>query len=112
MMRTLFPETPSAVILSSSVAAVTAQQYTPVKAAKIIIKDYAYSPATLKVRQGTKVIWTNKDSARHTLTTGTPHFNGGVLRQGKSYSHTFNQKGDYDYYCSLHPYMVGKVIVE
>jgi amicyanin len=82
------------------------------KPAAVTIQNFAYSPATLTVPVGTTVTWTNEDSVRHTVTTRTSLFDSGLLSQGQTFSYTFNQKGTYDYYCTVHPYMTGKIIVE
>jgi amicyanin len=80
--------------------------------AVVVIENFAYSPPTLTVPVGTTVTWTNKDSVGHTVTTRTSLFDSGLLSKGQTFSYTFNQKGTYDYYCTVHPYMAGKIIVE
>lgn len=77
------------------------------------IVGFAFKPAELKIKVGTTVTWTNKDSAPHTVTsvTGT-ELDSPNLGTGRSYYHTFNDKGTFDYYCTIHPMMKGKVIVE
>jgi plastocyanin len=82
------------------------------KPAAVVIENYAYSPATLTVSVGTTVTWTNQDTVKHTVTTQTQLFDSGLLAKDESFSYTFNQKGDFDYYCRPHPYMKGKVSVE
>jgi plastocyanin len=82
------------------------------KPASVAIENFAFSPATLTVPIGTTVTWTNNDSAAHTVTSRTQAFDSGKLSQGQSYSFTFNQKGDFEYYCTFHPNMTGKVSVE
>jgi plastocyanin len=79
---------------------------------EVEIANFAYSPATITVSVGTTVTWTNKDSVHHTVTTREPLFDSGGLSQNQSFSYTFNQKGDFEYYCTFHPNMTGKVIVE
>jgi len=82
------------------------------KPAAVVIEDFAYSPATIKVSIGTTVTWTNKDTVKHTVTSQTQLFDSGLFGKGESFSYTFNQKGDFEYYCIPHPYMKGKVSVE
>jgi plastocyanin len=84
----------------------------PGAAAAVAIDNYVYIPAALTVSVGTAVTWTNKDSVAHTVTTRTALFDSGLFGKDKSFSYTFSQKGEYEYYCIPHPYMVGKVIVE
>jgi plastocyanin len=74
------------------------------------IQNFAFSPATLTVKKGTAVTWTNSDSAPHQIKSDT--FNSGQLSKGQSFSFTFNDTGTFDYSCSIHPSMTGKIIVE
>jgi amicyanin len=78
------------------------------------IASFAYKPATITVKVGTKVTWTNQDSVQHTITTneGTPaKIDSGLLSKGESFSYTFDKAGTYTYFCEPHPYMKGTVIV-
>jgi plastocyanin len=79
----------------------------------VTIENFAFSPASITVKAGTTVTWTNKDSATHTVTetdsqTGP---NSGDLATGKSYSFKFDTAGTYKYHCSIHPDMTGTVTV-
>ena len=81
---------------------------------EVTIQDYAYGPATIEVAAGTKVTWTNNDSIEHTVTTedGAPaSFDSGEFGQGESFSFTFDEPGEYNYFCTPHPYMKGIVVV-
>lgn len=78
---------------------------------KVEIEDFAFSPATLTVKVGTTVTWTNKDNVGHTATSDTGVFDSGMLQKGESYSFTFSQAGTYPYFCAPHPYMVGTIVV-
>jgi plastocyanin len=79
-----------------------------------------YKPAIINIPRGTTVTWTNNDGEMHTVTsgnldTGGPTgtlFDSGPLPSGKTYKHTFSDKGIFDYLCTLHPFMKGKVIVK
>lgn len=75
------------------------------------IKDFAFNPDTITVPAGTTVVWTNRDSALHTVASTSGIFDSGVIDQGKSFSYTFQEPGTYDYYCMIHPHMNAKVIV-
>lgn len=77
----------------------------------VTIKDFKFNPATVIVKAGETIIWTNEDSVQHTATF-TEKFDSGNLDAGKSFSHTFNEAGTFDYICSFHPYMKGKIIVK
>jgi amicyanin len=81
----------------------------------ISIKNFAFSPATLTVKTGTTVTWTNDDSAPHTVVSddGAPvAFTSPSLATGASYPFTFTQAGTYAYHCSIHPSMKGTVVVQ
>lgn len=80
---------------------------------QITIQNFTFLPDTLTLKTGTIVNWVNKDDVQHTVTsTGGHEMSSKPLDAGAGYSHTFNAPGTYDYYCSIHPYMKGKVIVE
>lgn len=73
-------------------------------------------PASLEVTKGTTVTWTNKDTTKHTVTSGTrPNKDGkfdGQLDAGGTFSFTFAEAGTYTYYCSLHQSMNATVTVK
>lgn len=76
----------------------------------INIQNFAFSPATITVKKGTTVTWTNNDSAPHQIKSAT--FNSSQLNKGQTYSFTFNDTGTFDYSCAIHPSMLGKIIIE
>ena len=79
----------------------------------IEIENYAFSPSTLTVNVGDTIIWTNKDSTQHTVTSDSGNeLNSQYLSNGNTYSHTFTQTGTYKYHCRPHPYMKGTIVVE
>jgi len=81
----------------------------------IAIKNFAFSPATLTIKTGTTVTWTNQDGAPHQISSdpGAPvAFNSESLANGASYQFTFTQAGTYDYHCTIHPAMKGTIIVQ
>ena len=78
----------------------------------IEIKSFTFSPESITVKKGTKLTWTNKDSAPHTITsTNDKELDSGTLSQGQSYSHTFTQIGSFQYRCNFHTSMKGTVKV-
>jgi len=78
----------------------------------VTIQNFAFSPKTLTVAPGTTVMWTNKDSAAHTVTSDSGStLASGDLSHGKSYAHTFTKAGTYTYHCAIHPYMKATVVV-
>lgn len=92
----------------------TSANATDTKDSSVEIKNHAYSPATITVKVGTTVTWTNQDGVRHDVVATNASADAPsseLLARGESYSFTFNKPGTYDYYCTPHPYMKGKVIV-
>ncbi len=75
-------------------------------------KSYDPSPANISV--GTTVIWTNNDSTLHTAVSVDPssEFDSGLLAKGKTFEHKFDTAGTFDYYCTLHPFMMGQIVVK
>lgn len=82
-----------------------------VRSAKVEIEDFAYNRDPVKIEEGGKVIWTNRDSAPHTATAEDGSFDTGTIEEGKLKSETFKEPGTYAYVCSIHPDMHGTVEV-
>ena len=78
---------------------------------QVTIANFAYAPSNIQVSVGATVSWTNQDSAPHTVTFKNGMKDSGWLRQGQSFSYTFTTPGTFDYYCTVHPTMVARVIV-
>ena len=79
--------------------------------------DKCYIPSKIVIEKGNQVTWLNEDSAFHSVTSGfydapTELFDSGYMDPYDSYTLTFDKVGTYDYYCTLHPWMEGQVIVE
>lgn len=71
-----------------------------------------YDPLRIEVAPGTTVTWTNSDSAVHTVTDVDNGFDSELINPGESWSYTFESEGEYNYYCTIHPWMKGAVEVE
>lgn len=85
----------------------------PVAGNAVAIKNFAFSPATLKVAVGTTVTWTNQDTDPHTVTstgTGGP-LHSAALTTHAAYSYKFTEPGTYAYLCTIHPFMTATVEV-
>jgi len=78
----------------------------------VTIKNFAFSPATITIKAGQSVIWTNEDSIGHSATADDNSWDTGVLSQGQSKSITFAKAGTYTYHCSVHPNMKATVVVQ
>ncbi len=77
-----------------------------------------YSPSKVTIDAGSEVVWTNEDSASHTVTSGTPkdgpdgNFDSNLFLSGQTFSHKFEEEGTFPYFCLVHPWMGGSVIVQ
>jgi plastocyanin len=78
-----------------------------------------YDPSPLTITRGTMVVWTNKDSSLHTVTSGLPEqgsvgtlFDSSIISPEQTFSYTFDKSGTFDYSCTLHPFMHGQVVVK
>jgi plastocyanin len=80
--------------------------------ATVTIDKFMFAPAVLTVTAGTTVTWTNADHTPHTIADKNKAFRSAALDTGDSFTHTFATPGEYSYNCTLHPQMVGKIIVK
>jgi plastocyanin len=80
-------------------------------AAEVKIDNFTFAPPVLTVAPGTTVTWTNEDDIPHTVTAKEKAFRSKALDTDNAFSFTFTTPGEYEYFCSLHPHMVGKVVV-
>ena len=74
----------------------------------------SFSPSTVNVEPRTTIIWKNTDASAHTVTSTAPAgvFDSGVVGPGEEFELKFESEGTFDYYCMIHPMMVGKVVVQ
>jgi amicyanin len=84
----------------------------PERMHEVRIENFSFSPATLTVSAGTKVTWVNRDDVPHTVVSRDKKIKSGALDTDQQFIFTFTEPGTYDYYCSLHPKMTGKVVVQ
>jgi LPXTG-motif cell wall-anchored protein len=75
------------------------------------ISDFQFSPASITIHVGDTVSWTNNGPSPHTATADGGSFDTGTLQKGQSGSHTFTQAGTFTYFCRIHPFMHGTVVV-
>jgi len=80
--------------------------------AAIRIDNFSFAPPTLVVAPGTTVTWTNADDSPHTVREKDGKFKSAALDTDDTFSQTFTAPGEYEYFCSIHPRMVGKVVVK
>jgi plastocyanin len=92
--------------------AVAAQDATKKDANEITIDNFTFTPKELTVAVGTTVKWVNHDDIPHTVVEKKTTFRSKALDTDDSYSFTFTSAGTFDYFCGLHPHMVGQVTVK
>jgi plastocyanin len=104
---------------SSSSSSTTTAKAAPAAAAPVAsgrvsvsISGYAYKPAMITVKPGTKITFTNHDQTAHTATSTHTAFDTGTVQPGKSATVTFKKPGTYTYYCQFHAFMHGTVVVK
>jgi plastocyanin len=78
----------------------------------VYIKDFMFTPVTLTVSVGTTVTWQNLDEEPHTIRSVDEQVKTGALDQNERYSFRFDRPGTYKYVCSIHPSMVGTIVVK
>jgi plastocyanin len=78
----------------------------------IEVKDFMFMPTTLTVNAGEKVTWVNKDDEPHTVVSDTGMFRSGAMDTNESFSFEFDKAGTYHFTCSIHPRMVGTIVVK
>ena len=80
-------------------------------ASDVTIAGFAFSPATLSVKAGTEVTFTNNDSVAHTVTADDNSFDSNNVAQGATFKHTFTTAGTVAYHCKIHPNMKATITV-
>jgi plastocyanin len=78
----------------------------------VTIDNFTFSPKELTVPVGTTIRFVNHDDIPHTVFEKKLSFRSKALDTDDAYSYTFASAGSFDYFCSLHPHMVGKIIVK
>jgi plastocyanin len=79
---------------------------------EVKIDNFSFGPGTLTVPVGTTITWTNRDDIPHTVVSTEGVFKSKVLDTDEKFSFTFTKAGSYPYFCSIHPKMTGKVVVQ
>jgi plastocyanin len=105
----------TASLIATLVLATSLMCCEPVRAAppsQVVIKDFMFMPATLTVKAGTTVTWANKDEEPHTVFSDSGLFRSGAIDTGEVFSFKFDKPGTYHFLCTIHPRMVGTVVVE
>jgi plastocyanin len=78
---------------------------------EVSITKFAFTPKEITVAPGTRIVWTNRDEAPHTVTSNDRSFASKGMDTNDQYDHTFTGEGDFAYICAVHPFMTGVVHV-
>jgi plastocyanin len=84
----------------------------PADSTRIVVKDFMFMPMSLTVSAGSTVTWANMDDEPHTVVSDTGLFRSGAMDTNESFSFKFNTPGTYHFTCSIHPRMVGTIVVQ
>jgi plastocyanin len=99
-------------LLGGSSSARANDQTSAAAAAEVKIDNFSFTPQTLTVAVGTTVTWTNRDDIPHTVVSTDGVFKSKVRDTDEKFSYTFTKAGTYPYFCSVHPKMTGKIVVQ
>ena len=100
------------VVLLAGSPRVIANDQSSAANAEVKIDNFSFGPQTLTVSVGTTVVWTNRDDIPHTVISTDGVFKSKVRDTDEKFSYTFTKAGTYPYFCSVHPKMTGKVVVQ
>jgi plastocyanin len=84
----------------------------PPEPVQIVIKDFMFMPTSLTVKAGATVTWANKDDEPHTVVSDTGLFRSGAVDTDETFTFRFEKAGTYHFACSIHPRMIGTIVVE
>ncbi len=80
--------------------------------AQVVIDNFTFTPDVITVTVGTTVTWRNQDDTPHTVTAAGKQFGSKGLDTGDQFAYRFTAAGVYTYFCSIHPVMIGHIIVK
>jgi plastocyanin len=99
-------------LLFAGTPSVTANDQPSPANAEVKIDNFSFGPQTVTVPVGATVTWTNRDDIPHTVVSTDGVFKSKVRDTDETFSYTFTKAGTYPYFCSVHPKMTGKVVVQ
>ena len=82
------------------------------RAVGVTIDNFSFTPPTLSVKVGTQITWTNRDDVPHTVVSEEWPLRSKTLDTDETFTFTPTKPGTYTYFCSIHPKMTGKVVVQ
>lgn len=107
-----FPVMIALMLLIAGQTGVAANDPPSANNAEVKIDNFSFGPETLTVAVGTTVTWTNRDDIPHTVVSTGGVFKSKVRDTDEKFSYAFAKAGTYPYYCSVHPKMTGKIVVQ
>lgn len=98
--------------MSGSSNAQPAEASAATGAIKIDVRNFMFGPQTLNVKAGSTVVWTNLDQEPHTVVSDSGLFRSGAIDTSETFSFKFDRPGTYHYFCTIHPRMLGTIVVQ
>jgi plastocyanin len=102
-------------LAASAALAITlasASNASPADTTTVVVKDFMFAPMASTIKAGTTVTWLNKDDEPHTVVSDTGLFHSAALDTNETFSFEFDKPGTYRFICSIHPSMVGTIVVQ
>ena len=99
-------------LLFAGSPSVTANDQPSAANAEVKIDNFSFAPQTVAIPVGATVTWTNRDDIPHTVVSTDGVFKSKVRDTDEKFSYTFTNAGTYPYFCSVHPKMTGKIVVQ
>ena len=99
-------------LLFAGTSSVVASGQPSAATAEVKIDNFSFAPQTVTVSVGATVTWINRDDIPHTTVSTDGAFKSKVMDTDEKFSYTFDKAGTYPYYCSIHPKMTGKILVQ
>lgn len=90
----------------------TAAETPPASQTEVKIDNFSFTPPTITIPAGTAVRWINHDDIPHNVVSDDKSFKSKVMDTDEEFTYTFAKPGTYSYFCSIHPKMTGKVVVQ
>jgi plastocyanin len=106
------PVPPAALATVVPTAGATPPSQAAASGPQVMIDNFNFTPATITVPTGSTVTWSNRDDTPHTVTASDKSFGSTAILPNTQFSHSFDTPGTYSYFCSIHPFMTAKVIVQ
>jgi plastocyanin len=101
-----------ALMLAAALAALAPRGARAAEPITISAHNFMFAPASMTVNAGSTVTWTNLDDEPHTVVSDVGLFRSGAMDTNESFSFKFDKPGTYHYTCSIHPRMVGTIVVQ